>query len=170
MKEETTRINIAPLRKLYEYWCQLRGDNLSPQRADLLPENLGPWLGHINLIDVIDQGERFRVRLHGTKVTEIFNHDLTGKYVDDFIPAEDLRYVLKSLKMLVETKRPHHVLIEYDEGGHHRYVEKIRLPIAIGENPVAIILSACYLVRDDQLPLDTNRYIRAHRTAVVQPL
>ena len=112
MKDKVTSIGYEPLRELYEYWCQLRGDGISHQRVDLRPENLKPWLGHVSLHDVLDSGKRFRVRLQGTEVTEMFPYGLTGKYLDETAPSEELPYVEESFKALIKTQKPHHILLQ----------------------------------------------------------
>lgn len=71
------------MRFLIEYWHRLRGSDALPQAAAVSPFDLKPALGHIVLIDVLDDGWNGRFRLYGTKVAETYGRDMTGRCVSD---------------------------------------------------------------------------------------
>ncbi|QDO97318.1 PAS domain-containing protein [Ferrovibrio terrae] len=71
------------MRFLIEYWHQLRGDAAIPQACDVSPFELKPALGHIVLIDVLDEGWDGRFRLYGTKVAETYGRDMTGRLISE---------------------------------------------------------------------------------------
>lgn len=71
------------MRFLIEYWDQLRGSESLPQASAVSPFDLKPALGHIVLIDVLDDGWNGRFRLYGTKVAETYGRDMTGRLLSD---------------------------------------------------------------------------------------
>lgn len=70
----------------YEYWLQKRALSRRslPGRQHLDPVEMKAFLPHVVLIDVVREGThcRFRNRLNGTHVTNIFGRDGTGKFIE----------------------------------------------------------------------------------------
>jgi hypothetical protein len=80
----TTAVTDHPvMRFLIEYWEGLRGDTMMPPAAAVSPFDLRPALGHIVLIDVLDDGWDGRFRVYGTKVAETYGRDMTGRRVSE---------------------------------------------------------------------------------------
>lgn len=71
------------MRFLIEYWQRLRGDRDLPLASEVTPFDLKPALGHIVLIDVLDEGWNGRFRVYGTKVAETYGRDMTGQLLSD---------------------------------------------------------------------------------------
>lgn len=71
------------MRFLIEYWQRLRGDRDLPLASEVTPFDLKPALGHIVLIDVLDEGWNGRFRVYGTKVAETYGRDMTGLLLSD---------------------------------------------------------------------------------------
>jgi hypothetical protein len=53
-------------------------------RADINPADILPFLPHIIILDVIDGGEDFRVRVFGTALVELMHEERTGQLVSRF--------------------------------------------------------------------------------------
>lgn len=70
------------LEAVWTYWSALRGERACPSRADLDPADIPKLLPHIGLIDVEPAPLRFRYRLIGTHMNEMFGEDFTGTYLD----------------------------------------------------------------------------------------
>lgn len=84
-------ISHPKLRRLYEYWCEKRGDRKMPARADLDPLDMTFIIGNIILVDVIDGSPlQFRIRLHGTNLVQRVGYELTGKMLDE-LPQTEFR-------------------------------------------------------------------------------
>lgn len=79
----TTETMAEPIRFLVEYWNHLRGKDPMPAASAVSPFDLKPALGHLVLIDVLDEGWDGRFRLYGTKVAETYGQDMTGRCVSD---------------------------------------------------------------------------------------
>lgn len=68
---------------LKTYWDRKRGKRAMPARADIRPPEMKEHLGWIILLDVLPGAEDFRFRTVGTRVTEYFLTDATGKTVTE---------------------------------------------------------------------------------------
>ena len=66
---------------LKAYWLRCRGARLMPSRADITPSDMKEHLGWVLLLDVLPGADDFRFRTVGTRVTEYFLQDATGKTV-----------------------------------------------------------------------------------------
>ena len=63
------------------YWIDKRGSRLLPSRRDIDPVEIPPKiLPHLQIIDVVDGGARFRYRLIGTATVDAYGEDFTGRY------------------------------------------------------------------------------------------
>lgn len=67
------------LRALLHLWSGKRGARRMPARRDFDVLELGPWLGHLHLVEVVDGGRDFLHRVYGTALALTFGTDFTGK-------------------------------------------------------------------------------------------
>jgi hypothetical protein len=89
------------------YWAAKRGGRSMPSRRDIDPIEISPKiLPNLQIIDVIDGGARFRFRLVGTTVVEIYGSDFSGKYPDEMFPDDRLKFVEGVYRTVCETKAP----------------------------------------------------------------
>ena len=63
-----------------------------PCRRDIDPTEIGPLLPHLQLIDVVDGGNRYRYRLVGTSIVTAFGREYTGSHLDELFIGERLAY------------------------------------------------------------------------------
>src|ERR1700730_16226014 len=85
------RISDPGLQRLYCYWSTKKGQRKMPSRADIDVLDLRYVLGNIMLVDVIEGSPpRFRIRLHGSNLSERAGYELTGKMLDE-LPESDFR-------------------------------------------------------------------------------
>jgi len=68
---------------LKNYWDLKRGGRKMPTRADIKPADMKEHLGWIILLDVLPDGSDFRYRTIGTRVTQYFLADSTGKTLSE---------------------------------------------------------------------------------------
>jgi hypothetical protein len=103
------------LRRLYEYWLDKRGDRAMPSRADLDPLEMTFVIGNIILVDVIEGSPPdFRIRLHGTNLSQRVGVELTGKMLDEMPQKEFRRLARESFAGVVENRDP--------RGGHRERI------------------------------------------------
>lgn len=74
----------APLRDLYLYWAGKRGPRGYPAGADIDPQEIGPQLPYVMLVDVLGEGRHFRFRLVGSDVA--IGVDPTGQLQHEAVP------------------------------------------------------------------------------------
>jgi hypothetical protein len=92
------------LRTFLEFWSRNADGDGVPNRGQLDPFTLRPWLGHISVYEVVDGGD-FRIRLEGTSIVAITGEDWTGKRASDV----DARYgsrIAEFMRDIIQTYRP----------------------------------------------------------------
>jgi len=77
----------APLLFLFRHWNHLRGHAAAPSQLLIDPLDLREALGHIMILDAIDDGADFRYRLYGSKIAARTGFDMTGKRVSELIKS-----------------------------------------------------------------------------------
>jgi hypothetical protein len=124
-------INQPRLQRLYAYWLEKRGARAMPSRGDLDPLDIRFVMGDVVLVDVVNETPpRFRIRLHGTNLSERTNFDLTGKMLDEMPVPEFRDLSTRSFRKVVRTRAPLHALADrMIDGRTHRY-EAIILPVS----------------------------------------
>jgi hypothetical protein len=87
------------------FWEEARGGRTLPYKAAFDALTLRRWLGHVLIMDVIDNGKDFRYRLVGTAIAAALDRDLTGKRVSQ-CRYDDPENVFASFRLPVELRRP----------------------------------------------------------------
>lgn len=136
-------IRSPALRGLWSYWHGLRAGGALPGRAAIDPFALRPWLGHLLLMDVIDNGRDFRYRLHGTVLVQLFGSDLTGRLVSR-LDLPDVDRLLNEGRVPVASRD--HLYIEATVVAEKKYVaiSKLVLPLATTGRDVDILMVGIY--------------------------
>ena len=133
------------LQRLYQYWSEKRGDRDMPARADIDPVDLRYVMGNTVLADVIDGDPlQFRIRLHGTNLSERVRHDLTGKMLDQAQHAEFGELTRRSFTTVATTKQPLHAHRNLVLDGRQRQYETLMLPLSSDGERVDMILLGQY--------------------------
>jgi len=70
-------------RSLLAFWQEFNDQGHRPTRRDFTPFSLKPWLGYLDVYGVEDGGREFRIRLNGSRVTELTGEDWTGRTASD---------------------------------------------------------------------------------------
>lgn len=97
--------NHPDLAKLWELWHSEAGEDGVPHRRVMSPRLLKSFLRDIAIYEQLieaDGRRRYRVRLMGTAFAQILG-DLTGKFLDEAIPAEFLPRWHASLDVTLAT-------------------------------------------------------------------
>jgi hypothetical protein len=138
----------AELCALHRFWLdkKRRAGGRLPRRSEIRPEDLKPWLGWVNLLEVVDGGRDFVFRLYGSNVAREFGRDLTGRGVGD-LPPEHVPIVTAPFARVIRERVPcasrHHILFE---DGRSFVWERLILPLAEDGATVDILLIALYRV------------------------
>jgi hypothetical protein len=144
-----------PLRKEFEAlrarWQEQCQDGRLPHRSALPPESLVPWIGHIQLVEVVseDGTTRFRVRLVGTRIVYYQGHDNTGLFLDEVIPADDRDAILAPYRDCMDRRQPvYSVFYNCGSAAISSQLERVILPLASNGDRVDQFLVAIYRVQE----------------------
>jgi Virulence factor BrkB/PAS domain len=78
-----------------------------PLKRDLDPTEIPPrLLPHLQLIDVVGDGARFRYRLIGTSLVDTYGKDYTGSYVDELVSGDRLTFIDQTYRTVCQLKAP----------------------------------------------------------------
>lgn len=84
------------VKRVYDYWHQIRPDGGLPHRRDFSPADITECLPHIFLYERNlpggDAPPDYVVRLLGTRLVEVFGAEATGGSVFDYLPAEGVEF------------------------------------------------------------------------------
>lgn len=73
-----------------DYWRRIRPPGLLPARTHFDPIEVPRLLPYLGLLDVVREPRiRFKGRMAGTKVTEVFGAGLVGSFLDEVVPNFD---------------------------------------------------------------------------------
>ena len=138
-------IQHPKLLALHEHWqAKLRVGEF-PHRSDFDPFDLKPFLGHILILELAEELDESHYRLFGSKLSEYFDADLTGMRLKD-IPADRPDMILLEYQNMLLAKAPLVACNQALVGSSVAYYEKLMLPLASGERPIAMVLGAIYPV------------------------
>jgi hypothetical protein len=131
----------AKLKRLYEYWAAKRGDRRFPARADIDPVDMAFALGSVILAEVLPETPpRFRIRLHGTTLTQRVGYDLTGKMLDEMPVPEFRDLSTRSFTKVVSTGEPLHVLADRLVDARMQRYEAILMPLSSDGERIDMLL------------------------------
>ena len=137
------------LRRLHDFWNEKRGRRRMPAWKDVSVPELRPWLGHLNLLDVLDGGADFRFRVYGTKIAATFGIDHTGQRVSELPPS--MADVLRSdYAEVCRTGRP--VLVDRQRSAYEDFLraEKLILPLSKDDTAPDMLLIGVYDGKPDR--------------------
>lgn len=93
------------VRSIHRWWlAKSTGD--VPDRADLDPADLKRLLPYLFIADVEHAPFRIRYRLMGTRAVEATGMDLTGRYLDELLPADHAEPWMDHYQHAYRTRRP----------------------------------------------------------------
>lgn len=79
---------LGDQREVYEYWLKLRGTGEMPARCEFRPAAIVRRLPMVSLVEISSCNRRFRFRLAGTGLRDVFGEELTGRYLTDIAFGE----------------------------------------------------------------------------------
>lgn len=130
------------LASLCSYWRRRRGERALPLRSDIDPVDIPALLADVILLDVETAPQRFRFRLVGTRMSELFGRDPTGRYLDEPWSRGEAASLLEPLREAVEGARPLAVFgtMAWDNGARVD-LEWLFLPLGNARGEVSMILA-----------------------------
>ena len=102
------------LGSVLAYWVRKRGARSMPCKRDIDPTEMPrKLLPNLQIVDVIDGGERFRYRLAGTTLVEAYGEDFTGKCSDELFCGERLRFMDEVYRTICSSQVPLFARVKY---------------------------------------------------------
>lgn len=107
------------LRRLADYWFARCDEGGVPARASIDPVDFPDLLPNIMLIErVIEDGrDRYRFRLAGTDIARYTGRELTGRFLDDVVPADYYDYVRQMNRVALSRRQPIYSSSLYHDSG-----------------------------------------------------
>ena len=141
--DATLRFNHPDLIRLLALWRNEAGDRPVPLRSTMSPRLLKSFLRDIAIYERVGEGagRRYRVRLMGTAFAQVLG-DLTGKFLDEAVPAEFAPRWHASLDATLGTRAPLRFLGREDTRGLTFLTgEFLSAPLAADDGQVNLVLS-----------------------------
>lgn len=131
------------LAQMLAYWRAKRGKRPIPRRRDIDPTEIAPLLPHLQLIDVVDAGARFRYRLVGTSLVAAFGAEYTGKYLDELFTGERLANARRVYGAVVQHRLPVFLRNRYQTTLDVEMIaNRLYMPLSPDGRTVTLILGA----------------------------
>ena len=135
-------IDNPRLRRLYEYWCDRRGDRRFPARADIDPLDLAFILGNLILIDVVEgDPPGFFIRLHGTNLAQRAGYELTGRMLNELPISEFRQLAMETFAYVAQNGEPFRGSRDRILGEQPRQYETLILPLSNDGERVNMLLA-----------------------------
>ncbi|MGF7160470.1 hypothetical protein FHS85_002093 [Rhodoligotrophos appendicifer] len=161
---------VSEQQQLYDYWSTRAGNRAMPGRCDISPAHFPRLLPGISLIDVGERDQRFRVRLAGTRLREIYEREITGLYLDEFDWGDRRDYWVSAYERVVGTGRPAQGVVRGPRVSKEHLVQFwLRLPLSSDAKRIDMIL--CHDAFIPAMDLHANQetsYFGAHSYASAQ--
>lgn len=134
---------IPEQQQLYDYWCRQAKDRAMPSRDEIHPSGFVRLLPTVSLIDVEHDPKRYKVRLAGTGLRDVYQREMTGAYLDEAHWGQNRDYWLAACYRIVDRKRPAQGIVRTPARGKEHLVQFwLRLPLSSDGSRVDMIL--CY--------------------------
>ena len=113
-----------------------------PTRSDINPGDIPALLPYVSLIDIERDPLRYRIRLAGTRLYDIYDGEITGKYVEELDWGSSREYWISSYRRVVEGALPAQGVVKSpSERSEHLAQFWLRLPLANADGTVQMIFS-----------------------------
>ena len=152
-----TQLVIPEQKALFDYWRGLSKGDALPRRRDITPAGFPRLLPMISLIDVESSPKRYRIRLAGTGLHDIYQNEITGKYLDECDWGGKSEYWQTACSRVVDRKRPAQGIVKSQD---HLVQFWLRLPLSCDGRRVNMIL--CY---DSFVSVQKARHLTRHALA-----
>lgn len=152
MPDTVPELSLPTLRALYGYWAEKRRGRPMPDRADIDPIEMRPWLGHLMLVERKPDGD-YIYRLYGSAFVDQFKVDMTGLAISS-LPAGQAELLRAEYDAVVNALAPttRQYTAQFESTSRdkrsswavERSWERLVLPLSNGGDAVGMLLVAAY--------------------------
>ncbi|MGI9463800.1 MAG: PAS domain-containing protein [Aestuariivirgaceae bacterium] len=140
-------------RQLYDYWCAKRSADDLPGRRDICPTDFPRLLPYISLIDIEVEPFRFRFRLAGTRMREIYDREVTGLCLTECCWDDSKDYWTKTYIRISQTGKPAQGVIRGPSAEKDHLVQFwLRLPLAENDGRPGMLLCHDAIIPAEDMP------------------
>ena len=148
-RDSIADIELPVLRDFHRYWDACRGAARWPARQAIDPLDMKPMLGHVAILDVVEQAAdrlpHFRYRLFGTAFVEWFGFDMTGRLIDDWPQPEYRDLMNTSYREVVAAGRPFRRYRSFVKDSRILHYEGLMLPLGRPDRIEQIMVGQFFL-------------------------
>lgn len=108
--EETSHPDLCALLDL---WNERRGDAPWPYRAAITPRDMRRYLDRIQLLEVLDEGSDFLMRLQGSAFMALSGYDNTNRRLSEHPMPKLGQRMARICKHVLENKQPVRTIAEF---------------------------------------------------------
>ena len=152
LSDSGPQLSLPTLRALYGYWAEKRRGRPMPDRADIDPIEMRPWLGHLMLVERKPDGD-YIYRLYGSAFVDQFKVDMTGQAIST-LPAAQAELLRAEYDAVVNSAAPttRQYTAQFESTSRdkrsswavERSWERLVLPLSNGGSEVGMLLVAAY--------------------------
>ena len=128
-------------RQLYDYWIDKSAGRRMPERRDISPAHFPRLLPFVSLIEVAADTGRYRIRLAGTRLRDVYDCETTGLYLDELDWGDKRDYWLAAYHRIASEGKPAQGAVRGPRTQKEHLVQFwLRLPLAVECDRVGMIL------------------------------
>jgi hypothetical protein len=158
------------IQAVVAYWRGKAAGRRMPQRGDIDPAELKPFLPRISLIDVVPDERRFVYRLVGTEEVALRGYDPTGKSVGEGFFGPNRELAFQHYGYVVEHRAPFCYRGDFDaQDGAIETEDVIFLPLSEDGESVNMILLFYYDYSDHHRVEATSVLLRTQNRKTDDP-
>lgn len=153
-------LTLPVLQALYAYWAGKRQGRIMPDRADIDPIEMRPWLGHLMLVELAPPAD-YIYRLYGSAFVDQFKVDMTGQSIDK-LPSQQAELLRAEYDAVVGQRAPmsrlYTATFDYTSRDKRsawqveRSWERLVLPLTGGGEAVRMLLVGAYPLETTEEP------------------
>ncbi|WP_421707992.1 PAS domain-containing protein [Algihabitans sp.] len=136
------------LRKIYAYWSQRSAGRWAPARSEIDPVDLGPLLPYIALVEPLDGGRDYRLRLIGEHILQGYRFAPVPRLLSDIKDQTAQDVMRAQYKRLARERRALRLGPQFSGMPEREHVvtEHIDLPLSTDGLKVDMILAGAVLL------------------------
>jgi hypothetical protein len=150
---------IPEQRQLYDYWIEKAAGRRMPDRRDINPLHFPRLLPFVSLVEIGASG-RYRIRLAGTRLRDIYDCETTGLYLDDLDWGDKRDYWLAAYHRIATEGKPAQGAVRGPRTQKEHLVQFwLKLPLTVSGERAGMIL--CYDAFIPAAEIETRELERA---------
>lgn len=130
------------LQAVHRYWLERCDGPTLPARRAIDPIDLKSHLPNMLLVDVARAPLRFRYRLFGTGLVALYNHEMTGKYVDEIKSDSFRAAAAKAYTDVIDRRVPQFSALAFVVDYYRVKYDRLLLPLAEDGRTVSMVMGA----------------------------